>query len=248
LGLGRFFISADTARSWIQLDSEFGDHIINDLDTDIAHPDTFYAATDDGVYKLKNPVWPRKPITPLTSQTWGPGIVIVNGDVVIPQGVTLTIAPGTTIEVVYDFDKDRTGSSLTKSEIVVYGSLIADDAGNQANPVVFESSHPSAPTAGQWYGIRVENLGEVRLDYCQIRHAEYGIRGNGYTNIIVNHTRFEQCATAGIYLTNALTASVQNSRLVNCGTYGIYGYESSYIATFDTIENCKYGTYYKGAA
>jgi len=173
------YLSADTARSWIPMGEGLDNFFVHQFAVDILYPDTFYAATDDGVYKLKNPVksgvLPSEP----TTQTWGPGTVIVNGDVTVPAGVTLTIQPGTTVKFVYNFDKSGSGASNTKSEIIVYGTLIA--GGETGNGIVFQSSrHELAPNQNDWYGIIIEDGGKARLSHCSIQDNEQGITSENY--------------------------------------------------------------------
>jgi hypothetical protein len=244
-GTGRFFISGDTARSWIELDPEFGDHIIHDLAVDIDYPDTFYAATDDGVYKLKNPV---KCGDILASETWGPGTVIVNGDVTVPAGVTLTIEPGTTVKFVYNFDKVGSGANNSKSEIIIYGNLIA--GGETGDAVVFQSSrHELLPNQNDWYGIYAGVGSHVTMVNCQVRESEYGIFGYKPTELFVEKTLFENIGTTGIYLTlipESNPPEINFCRMHACGTYGIRCISRYFTALKDTIEDCKYGISYTG--
>jgi len=165
--IGTFFISADTARSWIELREGLDGHIPGDLTIDDVFSDTFYVATTGGIYKLKNPVKSGTlPLTPST-QTWGPGLIIVNGDVTVPAGVTLNIAPGTTIKFLYDFDRLEGGWNPNRSELLVQGTLYAH--GNLNSPIVFESS---SPANGKWYGIWADINGSIDMDYCIVRDAE----------------------------------------------------------------------------
>ncbi|MGQ9702259.1 MAG: hypothetical protein ACUVQT_07380, partial [bacterium] len=63
--------------------------------------------------------------------TWGEippgtvwsGIVLVGGDVVVPEGVTLTIEPGTQVYFAAGIDGAQAGIDTTKAELIVYGEI-----------------------------------------------------------------------------------------------------------------------------
>jgi len=194
--VGQTFLSADTARSWIRMDNGLGDLIIHEFAADIDYPDTCYVATDDGVYKLKNPV---KSGALVESEIWGPGTIVVNGDVIIPAGVTLTIEPGTTVKFVYNFDKFGSGSSSVKSEILVYGTLNAN--GETGNEIVFQSSrHELDPNGNDWYGIYAGVGSNITMNNCIVREADYGIFGYKVGDLTVQKCLFDHIGSTGIYL------------------------------------------------
>jgi len=140
-GIGKTFISPDTARSWIEIDNGLNGLLVNDIATDIDYPDTFYVTTDDGIYKLKNPV---KSGTITSIETWGQGKVIINGDVTVERGAELDIVSPCTVLVTYDYDRTTSGAEPGQSEIIVDGSLTAH--GTSSSPIVFKSSNPINPS------------------------------------------------------------------------------------------------------
>lgn len=241
-GVGTTYISADTARSWIEINTGLNDLIIHDIASDIDYPDTFYVATDDGVYKLKNPVKSGTISSP--GATWGPGLVIVNGDVTVESDATLIIEEGTEVLFVYDFDKDGGGASPAKSELIVNGKLKA--LGNENEPIVFMSSDPN-PEAGDWYGIRALAGSIDSLAYCEIRHAEYGIKAESPSVLVVENCTIKDNYTAGIHMTSPPTSTkIRYSNISDCGTYGIYASGNEFLAHSDTISGNRYGIYYIG--
>jgi|WetSurMetagenome_2_1015567.scaffolds.fasta_scaffold17151_2 photosystem II stability/assembly factor-like uncharacterized protein len=240
------YISADTGRSWNEMDVGLQGYSIEDLAADPVYSDTFYSATEGGVYKLKNPV---KSGTLADDETWGPGTIIVNGDVTVPSGVTLTIAPGTDVKFVYNFDKLSTGSDPYKSELIVQGTLDCDDAGNQANPVVFESSEPTSQAAGQWYAIRADSASSVSMAYCVVEHSVFGIKAYKPSTFYVDHCDIEQNTTSGIYAQYLPSNShIRYSRILNSGTYGIYNLLGSTLVSYDTLTNNRYGVWAYGGS
>jgi hypothetical protein len=241
------YISADSGRSWNEIGAYFRFYNIhaNDLSTFIdkrsgIESNLYLAAgTDNGVYR-----YPYNVISGVISEddTLGPGTVFINGDVAIDMGVTLTIAPGTTIKALYNFDRLQMGSSNSLSEIIVYGNLVANDPNNQTSPVIFESSHPTTPAAGQWYGIRAELGGLVDLKYCQIRNACYALKATSSATITVEHCLIENNLTAGVYLTySPPTSKITYSTIRNSGTYGIFSKGDSITVSYNTISNNRFG-------
>ena len=210
---GKVYISADTARSWVEMAVGLGGLLPYDISTDPNNPNTFYVASEDGIYKLDNPV---KSGTLASTQTWGPGTVIINGDVTVPSGVTLNIQAGTNVLFVYNFDKLRAGANASKSEIIVYGTLNA--SGSQGSPVVFKSSHPTAPAAGQWYGIRGATGNNMNLNYCEVKHAYIAVTGDASSSFNVNNSLIEDNSFAGISLEGGdELCNVNTSTLQDCG-------------------------------
>lgn len=108
--------------------------------------------------------------TVLKSDTTWSGTVFITDDILVSEGVTLTIEPGTKIRVI-PAESTKTDpeyvSSLT--EITVRGSLIAN--GEKASPVEFlvEGEKRSA-----WAGIIVDG-GKAVLDSTIISDAETGV-------------------------------------------------------------------------
>ncbi len=242
-GVGRTYLTADTGRTWIAMSTGLGSELIYDFAVDPEYADTFYAATDDGLYKLKNPV---KWGTVASSQTWGPGTIIINGDVTVPTGVTLTLAAGTTLLFVHDFDRVRGGVSNTKTEIIVSGTLNAQGTSN--SPIVFNSYHSSQPTNGHWYGIKCNSGSTANLSYCQINKANVGLHIVGTADCSVSNCLFEGNSLAGIEVEGASYgyADISNCTIQNSETYGVYNKVGAFAATGLVISGCPYGIYCDG--
>jgi uncharacterized repeat protein (TIGR01451 family)/uncharacterized repeat protein (TIGR02543 family) len=91
-----------------------------------------------------------------TDGTWGPGVVTATSVVTINSGVSITIAPNTTIRVA-----DGGG-------IVVYGTLQSD------GPVLITSASDPA-TPGAWQGITYADGSRGHLDATTIEYATHGL-------------------------------------------------------------------------
>ncbi len=104
-----------------------------------------------------------------TDTTWS-GTISVSDDVLIPEGVTLTIAPGTTV-LVTPSESTKTDpeflSSLT--EITVRGTLRAN--GTDQQPVTFSGT---GDKRASWAGIIIDG-GSATLHSCVVSDAETGL-------------------------------------------------------------------------
>jgi len=110
-GIGSMYVSADTGKCWIGFEPGLDGEIIYDIASDAdRNQDSIFIATDEGIYYMYNPVHCG---TITSNETWGPGIVIVNGDVTVDSGDTLTIEDSTTVLFTYDFDKEVDGSDTS---------------------------------------------------------------------------------------------------------------------------------------
>lgn len=97
---------------------------------------------------------------------WGevPVDMLLTGDVLIvkpltvPEGVTLTIDPGTIVR----FEK----SAKADNGIVVKGALVA--VGTREKPIRFI---PKDAAAGPWRGIEFQGAGRGRLEFCSFEKA-----------------------------------------------------------------------------
>jgi streptogramin lyase len=110
-----------------------------------------------------------------TSVTWhktsGEAAYYLNGELVVAEGITLSIEPGVTI---------RTAGQ----RVLVYGTLNAQGA--EAAPIVFTSRN-ATPKPGNWLGIYFgPKAGESRLSYTTLSYA--GGEALGYINSAWRYT------------------------------------------------------------
>jgi parallel beta-helix repeat protein len=115
----------------------------------------------------------------LTSDAVWTGSVIVTEDILIPEGVTLTILPGTVITVT-SVESTKTEPEFLSplTEITIRGTLKAIGTGEA--PIIFSGEK----STDQWAGIIVDG-GSVSLKSCKIRGAETGVYViAGFTEVI----------------------------------------------------------------
>ena len=97
------------------------------------------------------------------NEVWGGRIQIV-GDVIVPEGKTLTIQPDSVVGL-----DSETGAH----EFIVRGSLYAE--GKPDRMIIFGllNSKKNPPKTGDWIGIRFEDTSpNSHLSYCRIQEAE----------------------------------------------------------------------------
>jgi photosystem II stability/assembly factor-like uncharacterized protein len=163
--------SGDSGRSWIDLplgDIPSGAHI-NRLAVSQDENSGFAVGTDEGVFILRN-IFRAGTLT--SSEEWGPGVIVLTGDVVIFHNVTVTINSPCTIYAPYDFDSYGQ-DEITYIDIVSSGTLETDVTGG--GEIIFTSSRPSNPQPGDWQGIYVAGGGDLRLSNCVIEYAKEAI-------------------------------------------------------------------------
>ena len=102
----------------------------------------------------------------ITDEVWA-GKVLISGDVLISEGVTLTIQSG----AVVGFEP-----ADTPYQLIVRGTLYAE--GEPDNFITFGSlgTADAEPKPGDWAGIFIDSASQnARLGYCRIRDAINGV-------------------------------------------------------------------------
>ncbi|GAB4173706.1 MAG: hypothetical protein Kow00108_08610 [Calditrichia bacterium] len=125
-------------------------------------------------------VWNGK----LTGDTRWAGEILIDGDIIVPRKVSLTIEPGTVIKIKPNSDVTNGGKDKSKIEIYVFGSLIAN--GTPENKITFTSAS-SDPRMADWYGIILKNKkGTNLLNQVIIEYAYSGISTINCSAVIKN--------------------------------------------------------------
>lgn len=116
--------------------------------------------------------------TDIFEDTVWQGQVVIDGQVEVFRGATLTILPGT--EVIF-VRRDLDGDLLGDSTLLIKGSLRAE--GTRLAPILFRSA-ATDPRPGDWKEIRVDFAKEVVLRYCEIRDSVAGLHAH-YTKGLI---------------------------------------------------------------
>ena len=189
-------------------------------------------------------------------ETWS-GTVTLTGDITVPDGVTLTIEPGTQVRAMALNDDQGGGTDTSRIELIVNGVLSA--AGTEGSPIVF-TSNSGNPAGGDWTGIRLvpgSNGADLSMSHCTVRYCETGVdyQSSGYSaDIGLDHCTFEYASQDGVYVYATsgakLTLTVSDSTIQETGRYGVYTYAYNTTAEIDaqvtgnTIQDtASYGLY-----
>jgi hypothetical protein len=114
------------------------------------------------------------------------GNVFLRGDVIVPAGETLTIAPGTRVQFL---PPDRGEDSFTDhpffpgSELIVYGRVVAE--GTPENPIIFEAADSQGP-AGFWGAINFQEDSSGSFRHCVLTQADSAIHSQNASLRIEN--------------------------------------------------------------
>ncbi len=154
---------------------------------------------------------------------------IVVGDVIVPQGQTLTIEPGAHVK----FDGFY--------NIFADGTFIA--IGTEANRINI-TSNMAVPSHGDWYRIQINSTGHAEIKYCDISYGDSGVylSYSSYNNITKCNFSSNKW---GIYLFSSSNNNITENYVLSNYFYGIYLYYSSSNNTItnNNVSNNRDGIY-----
>jgi hypothetical protein len=186
----------------------------------------------------------------MNDEVWQ-GDILVTGDVEIPEGVTLTIEPGTTIRFTAQSDDqsdedeyDPTDPSTlhaTMITILVYGSIEA--LGTPDQPITF-TTDSSTPGDIDWQSIQVEGSGAVYLDYVVIEYGYFGVQLNTATlTAMISNSTIQYVTTCCICTFRHRidnTVIISDSKFIGCGREAIDTYSDQNIIVQQNVFSDNY--------
>jgi len=164
------------------------------------------------------------------------GSVALDGDLIVPDGITLTIPAGLILEAA-DTDIAHNGSDTQNTELIVEsgGSLVSN--GTVQNPILLTSSNDNP---GSWYGVRFEEGSSGSLQHTVIEKAIYGVESSSSPQL--DQVELRECSLAGYRslggsgeLTNCYIHDNDSPTSVIEGEYG-----HGVIATMDSEVRLRY--------
>ncbi|MEW6709911.1 MAG: fibronectin type III domain-containing protein [Candidatus Riflebacteria bacterium] len=202
------------------ISSQVGSTTYQDEGLKIATKYYYYLKAVDTAGNESMPTTTLSVVTPgmLTeNRTWrvAESPYIIQGDIRIRGGVTLTVEPGVEVRFTRtDSLPDVNGASMT--EMIVQGSLLA--VGEPTRKIVFTSAE-SFPTRANWGGIKYQATTEAEnmLRYATVMFADQGVVSEGATPSIEN-CEFGLCGIGlNLGLSTALNVRYNTIRDCNIG-------------------------------
>lgn len=160
------------------------------------------------------------------------GQIYIDGDVIVPKGVTLSIDSGSRIIFKAGQDKLRSGNVQDRIEFIILGKLLAN--GKPRNSKILFTSGAPEQQMNDWYGIVFKNLTDKSiLQHCIIEYAYKGITCYGGSPLIEDcEVRFNYIA--GISCEVRARPIIRNTTLFGNDFAGI----NCELASTPIIENC----------
>ncbi len=160
------------------------------------------------------------------------GDVHIDGDVIVPRGVILSIESGSRVFFKPHYDSQHGGMDKERAEIIVNGVLLARGAGAQT-PILF-SSESSQAQMNDWYGIILKNLNNKSiLKNCVIEFGYKGITCYGSVPLISDsEIRFNY--NSGISCEVRAKPEIENCVIVGNGFSGI----NAELASSPQVSGC----------
>ncbi len=151
--------------------------------------------------------------------------LIVEGDLTVAKGATLTMQPGTTMKFAGGYDDLFVQGKLlaqgTATKGVAFTSLSDDAHGGDT-----DGNGVSEGTSSQWGHIDFAAGSTGRFTYAYIGHGGWYYSGNTLVSTTSDAVSFDQSTLAsgggyGLYA-NGANATITNSTIQNNGSYGLY--------------------------
>ncbi|MCB9788533.1 MAG: PKD domain-containing protein [Deltaproteobacteria bacterium] len=138
-------------------------------------------------------------------------------DVAVAAGVTLTLQPGTVVQVAGDAD-GAGGSDDARVELTIHGHIVGGNVWD--DEIVFESGH-AVPQAGDWYGIVLASgVSGSSLIHAVVRHARVGFDVDGAPAgaMFFDGVQVSDFSEAGAWLHGASGLALRGLRFGASGT------------------------------
>ncbi|MFN8547072.1 MAG: S8 family serine peptidase [Candidatus Eisenbacteria bacterium] len=131
----------------------------------------------------------------------------ISGDLRVPAGVTLTIAPGTHVFVAPS-DAENLGSDPQRVEVLVEGGLTV--GGVSGGRVQFLAA-TSTPAGDSWGGLRILGAGTLNVQRADVLHALNGVSSESSGAMSMTDATCDQCANSCVSIAPASSGLVNLS-------------------------------------
>lgn len=156
--------------------------------------------------------------------------MLLEDDIVVPEGVTLTVRGGAVVNVVPALSSKSDPEYLSpQTEITVRGTLLVE--GDPVHPVVFQLD-PAAAEGDSWAGIIVAG-GTADFAETTIREAETGVWAFGGTTALTASTLTQN--RYGMVVQGDSTVLHLSGSLISGNDYGMLTFDGAVVAQTDSL-------------
>jgi protein TonB len=168
----------------------------------------------------------------ITQNTNWSGTVHINGDVIVPRGIILSVEKGTRILFKPKTDIGNSGKDKERAELIVHGVLIAE-SDNPQEPIHF-SVQSQKPQMNDWYGIIIKNFyDKSSLKNCIVEFGYKGMTCYGSSpSIVDSEIRFNH--NTGISCEVKSNPVISRTLIYGNGFAGI----NCELASFPKVSEC----------
>lgn len=152
------------------------------------------------------------------AQTWS-GTVLMTGDVVLPENVTLTVLPGTRVLADWGADDQVGGSDPSRVELIVQGGRLVV-FGTSTSPIRFT---PASDTfvRGAWVGLRFLS-GSMTLNQVSVDYARNGLALEGGGELNIENCKLQNASEDGAVVSSPGLYTLNNCSMLNNARHGLY--------------------------
>jgi len=196
----------------------------------------------------------------LTADTWIIGTIHINGDLIVDTGETMEILPDAEIIFKSNTDDQADGYDTGKAELIVEGTLKADDAtfksttteDNSWYGVVFDEATSTSYLKNCTIqrarrGVRVQDCSPT-IESCDLDHNQYGLWAVGSSASPLFKKNDINYGCIGIAAQSTATPDIEDNKIrslneciyihngadPDCINNTLYGYDNGYYQVFIT--------------
>lgn len=161
----------------------------------------------------------------------------VDGDLFIADGVTAIIKPGVTFQFKANSDLMQGGDYSDKSELIVYGTLIAE---GKPDSLINFKSYFGSNTAGEWGQIKTDLHGKLYIKYATIKYGKNGLNiyNSAPMEIRILNCDFQSIETDAIIITgNNVLKSLVSANTFSSVQRAIYSSTPYSFCSNNSISN-----------
>jgi len=141
-----------------------------------------------------------------SSETWtNDSTYVVYSDLIIPDGVILTIQEGVLVKIQYPMG-------------IIADSGIIRVNGTESDSVRFVPGHSNPGQFWKWEGIIIKNANienENYIHYAQIIDAETAIKIEDSRNVVIENSSMQDCQNLGIHIVNSSSCYIFDCNIEN---------------------------------